>query len=119
MSAGIASLALGPILANTKPACMRRSEFLSSKMSMRAGTTTGPNLLRSSVMDSIILESLSPSLAIRASIWAFILGSIVGGGFIFRSKGIEINQTFASLVKNTREHTIIEVANKLFKLDQE
>jgi len=36
------------------------------------------------------------------------------GGFIFKSKEVEINNTFAALVNNSKEQTILLVSNKLF-----
>ncbi len=36
------------------------------------------------------------------------------GGFIFKSKEIEIDNTFASLINNTKDQTILPVSNLLF-----
>jgi len=36
------------------------------------------------------------------------------GGFIFKSKEVEIDNTFTTLVKNAKEETILEVSNLLF-----
>jgi len=41
------------------------------------------------------------------------------GGFIFRSQEVEIDNTFAALVKNAKEQTILEVSNLLFNQGQE
>lgn len=41
------------------------------------------------------------------------------GGFIFRSKEVEIDNTFATLIKNAKEQTILAVSNLLFNQKQE
>jgi len=41
------------------------------------------------------------------------------GGFIFRSKEVEIDNTFATLVRNAKEQTILEVSSLLFNQEQE
>jgi len=41
------------------------------------------------------------------------------GGFIFKSKEVEINDTFAALVNNAKEQTILLVSNKLFNTQPE
>ncbi|MAF13405.1 MAG: hypothetical protein CMI53_00725 [Parcubacteria group bacterium] len=41
------------------------------------------------------------------------------GGFIFRSKDLEINDTFATLVNNSKDETILSVSNLLFNENRE
>lgn len=50
-----------------------------------------------------------------------ILDETIGGhgGFIFRSEKVEIDQTFATLVENSKEDTLLEVSSKLFNREQE
>jgi V/A-type H+-transporting ATPase subunit E len=43
----------------------------------------------------------------------------VSGGFIFRSKSVEIDNTFASLINNSRDWTVLEVSKMLFNRDQQ
>lgn len=50
-----------------------------------------------------------------------VLNETVGGhgGFIFHSKQVEIDQTFATLVENAKEDTLLDVSKKLFSQEQE
>lgn len=41
------------------------------------------------------------------------------GGFIFKSKDVEIDNTFATLINNSKEQTSLSVSNKLFNAQSE
>ncbi|MDX9892865.1 MAG: V-type ATP synthase subunit E [Patescibacteria group bacterium] len=43
----------------------------------------------------------------------------VSGGFVFRSKSVEIDNTFTSLINNSRDWTVLEVSKMLFNRDQQ
>lgn len=49
-----------------------------------------------------------------------ILSETVGGhgGFIFHSNQVEIDQTFATLVENAKEDTMLDVSKKLFSQNE-